>query len=90
MRKNYPLTTFQDLGLAAPILKALEEEGYAKPTPIQSRAITPVMEGRDILGIAQTGTGKTAAFALRSFIASQPIAVRPPQGLPRAHPLAHP
>jgi len=52
------------LGLAAPILKALEQEGYQSPTPIQAQAIPPLMEGRDLLGIAQTGTGKTAAFAL--------------------------
>jgi ATP-dependent RNA helicase RhlE len=58
------LSTFQDFSLAAPILKALAAEGYVTPTPIQSQAIPPVMEGRDVLGIAQTGTGKTAAFAL--------------------------
>jgi ATP-dependent RNA helicase RhlE len=58
------LTTFSDLRLAEPILKALEGEGYTTPTPIQAKAITPVMEGRNLLGIAQTGTGKTAAFAL--------------------------
>jgi ATP-dependent RNA helicase RhlE len=58
------LTSFSDLRLAAPILKALEGEGYKTPTPIQAKAIPPVMEGRDLLGIAQTGTGKTAAFAL--------------------------
>lgn len=58
------LTSFQDLGLAEPILKALAEEGYDAPTPIQADAIPPVLAGRDLLGIAQTGTGKTAAFAL--------------------------
>ncbi len=58
------MTSFTDLRLAEPILKALAEEGYATPTPIQAKAITPVMEGHDLLGIAQTGTGKTAAFAL--------------------------
>ncbi|MGE0697921.1 MAG: DEAD/DEAH box helicase [Hyphomicrobiaceae bacterium] len=58
------MTTFQDLGLAAPLLKALEEEGYHTPTPIQAQAIPSLLEGRDLLGIAQTGTGKTAAFAL--------------------------
>jgi ATP-dependent RNA helicase RhlE len=50
--------------LAEPILRALEAEGYSTPTPIQAKAIPPVMEGRDVLGSAQTGTGKTAAFAL--------------------------
>ena len=58
------LTTFSDFGLAAPILKALADEGYETPTPIQSQAIPLVLEGRDLLGIAQTGTGKTAAFSL--------------------------
>jgi ATP-dependent RNA helicase RhlE len=56
--------TFPKLGLAAPILSALEQEGYTTPTPIQSEAIPPIIAGRDLLGIAQTGTGKTAAFAL--------------------------
>ena len=63
-RKTKPLTLFSELGLAAPILKALESKGYVTPTPIQEKAIPPVMSGRDLLGIAQTGTGKTAAFAL--------------------------
>jgi ATP-dependent RNA helicase RhlE len=58
------LTQFTDLGLAKPLLRALTEEGYTTPTPIQAQAIPGVMEGRDLLGIAQTGTGKTAAFAL--------------------------
>jgi ATP-dependent RNA helicase RhlE len=58
------VTQFTDLGLAAPLLKALAAEGYVQPTPIQAQAIPGVMEGRDLLGIAQTGTGKTAAFAL--------------------------
>lgn len=56
--------TFKELGLAAPILKALDGQGYTNPTPIQAQAIPPVLKGSDILGIAQTGTGKTAAFAL--------------------------
>ncbi len=63
-RKPYPLTTFTELGLAAPLLKALDEESYTTPTPIQAKAIPGVLAGRDLLGIAQTGTGKTAAFAL--------------------------
>ena len=58
------MTNFSDLGLAAPLLKALEDEGYHTPTPIQAQAIPSLLEGRDLLGIAQTGTGKTAAFAL--------------------------
>ena len=59
-----PLTTFASLPLAKPLLRALEEQGYHTPTPIQAQAITPIAEGRDLLGCAQTGTGKTAAFAL--------------------------
>ena len=55
--------TFRDLGLNAPILRALEEQGYAKPSPIQEKAIPPALAGRDVLGCAQTGTGKTCAFA---------------------------
>jgi len=55
---------FSELALDAHLLRALDEEGYTQPTPIQSQAIPPVLEGRDLLGIAQTGTGKTAAFAL--------------------------
>ncbi|HRD75413.1 MAG TPA: DEAD/DEAH box helicase, partial [Hyphomicrobiaceae bacterium] len=58
------MTDFQSLGLAAPLLKALVDEGYTTPTPIQVQALPPVMAGKDVLGIAQTGTGKTAAFAL--------------------------
>jgi len=55
---------FVDLHLDPALLQAIAEEGYERPTPIQARAIPPVAEGRDVLGIAQTGTGKTAAFAL--------------------------
>jgi ATP-dependent RNA helicase RhlE len=58
------VTQFTDLGLAKPLLKALAAEGYVTPTPIQAKAIPSVLKGRDLLGIAQTGTGKTAAFAL--------------------------
>ena len=58
------MTQFTDFGLAAPLLKALATEGYTTPTPIQAQAIPGVMAGRDLQGIAQTGTGKTAAFAL--------------------------
>ncbi len=54
---------FRDLGLTAPILKALTQEGYTDPTPIQRKAIPPALAGRDVLGCAQTGTGKTCAFA---------------------------
>lgn len=55
---------FNELNLIEPIQKALKEEGYQKPTPIQQQAIPHALEGRDVLGCAQTGTGKTAAFAI--------------------------
>ena len=58
------MTQFTDLGLAEQLLKALTSEGYTTPTPIQAQAIPPILQGRDLLGAAQTGTGKTAAFAL--------------------------
>ena len=58
------MTNFSDFGLAAPIQRALADAGYSTPTPIQTKAIPPIMAGRDLCGIAQTGTGKTAAFAL--------------------------
>jgi len=58
------MTTFESLGLDAALLRALVTEGYTAPTPIQVQAIPPVLAGRDVQGIAQTGTGKTAAFAL--------------------------
>src|SRR5262245_6329089 len=56
--------TFADLGLGPAILKAVEEAGYVTPTPIQEQAIPIVLTGRDVLGVAQTGTGKTASFVL--------------------------
>jgi ATP-dependent RNA helicase RhlE len=73
------LTQFETFGLAAPILRALAEEGYASPTPIQTQAIPGVLAGRDLQGIAQTGTGKTAAFALPILhrLASDPKRPRP-------------
>ena len=55
--------TFRELGLIAPILNALTEQGYETPSPIQRKAIPPALQGRDVLGCAQTGTGKTCAFA---------------------------
>ena len=55
---------FSELGLDPKILKAIEELGYIKPTPIQEMSIPPILQGRDLVGSAQTGTGKTAAFAL--------------------------
>ncbi|HEX5050082.1 MAG TPA: DEAD/DEAH box helicase, partial [Gammaproteobacteria bacterium] len=60
----YASSGFDDLGLAAPILAAVRDVGYETPSPIQRAAIPPLLEGKDLLGQAQTGTGKTAAFAL--------------------------
>ena len=56
--------TFENLNLIEPILKALQEEGYSTPTPIQEKSIPILLQGKDLLGCAQTGTGKTAAFCI--------------------------
>ncbi len=71
------MPSFDDFGLLSPILHALASEGYTTPTPIQSQAIPFVLAGRDLCGIAQTGTGKTAAFALPILhrLTSQPRAI---------------
>ncbi|HWU01186.1 MAG TPA: DEAD/DEAH box helicase [Novosphingobium sp.] len=61
------MSYFSDLGLAEPLLRALEAKGYNDPTPIQRQSIPALIEGRDLLGLAQTGTGKTAAFSLPSL-----------------------
>ena len=58
------MTSFADLGLSAPLLQALEDVGYKEPSPIQEQAIPPLLQGSDIIGQAQTGSGKTAAFGL--------------------------
>jgi ATP-dependent RNA helicase RhlE len=55
---------FTDLNLIDPIAKAIQEQGYTNPTPIQERSIPEIIKGKDFLGCAQTGTGKTAAFAI--------------------------
>ena len=57
-------TSFADLGLSAPIISALTDLGYEKPSPIQAECIPHLLNGRDVLGMAQTGSGKTAAFGL--------------------------
>ena len=66
---------FEQLGLNAPLLKALQKEGYITPTPIQAQTIPESLKGKDILGLAQTGTGKTAAFALPilQLLNNQPV-----------------
>jgi ATP-dependent RNA helicase DeaD len=58
------LSTFRDLALIEPLLKALDDVGYETPSPIQAQVIPFMLQGKDVLGQAQTGTGKTAAFAL--------------------------
>ena len=58
------MTQFSDFALSETILRAVADEGHSAPTPIQAQAISPILAGRDLCGIAQTGTGKTAAFAL--------------------------
>ena len=75
------MTSFNDLGLSALLLKAVAAANYTEPTPIQAQAIPPGLAGRDVLGIAQTGTGKTAAFALPilqrlAAVAAPPVARR--------------
>lgn len=55
---------FKDLDIIQPILEALDKQGYTSPTPIQEKSIPLILDGRDVLGSAQTGTGKTAAFAI--------------------------
>jgi len=74
------LTSFSTLGLSEPLLRALDEEGYSNPTPIQERAIPVLNEGRDLVGIAQTGTGKTAAFCLPLLNRLAQDRRRPPGG----------
>jgi ATP-dependent RNA helicase RhlE len=64
---EYFMTKFTDLGLVEPLIKALASKGYTTPTPIQAQAIPSLLQGKDLCGIAQTGTGKTAAFALPSL-----------------------
>jgi ATP-dependent RNA helicase RhlE len=82
--KEKKLNSFDQLNLSQPILKALAAEGYDKPTPIQARAIPELMAGRDLLGIAQTGTGKTAAFALPMLELLAKRTERPARGTARA------
>src|SRR5690554_8166002 len=69
--------TFEDLKLIPPILKSLKEQGYTAPTSIQEQAIPLILEGNDLLGTAQTGTGKTAAFSIPII---QLLSDKPTQG----------
>jgi ATP-dependent RNA helicase RhlE len=78
------MPSFQDLRLVEPLLRALQARSYAVPTPIQQQAIPPLLQGRDLLGIAQTGTGKTAAFALPILQRLAQRHQRPESRLPRA------
>src|SRR6059058_4987270 len=75
-----PTLKFTDLGLPEPLLRALADVGYESPSPIQAATIPPLLQGRDVLGQAQTGTGKTAAFAL-PVLARLDAAQRAPQAL---------
>ncbi|HYC53530.1 MAG TPA: DEAD/DEAH box helicase [Candidatus Binatia bacterium] len=77
-------STFRDLGVAEPLCRALTDRNYTTPTPIQARAIPPILAGKDLLGLAQTGTGKTAAFSLPLLqrLAADKPRLRP--GSPRA------
>lgn len=71
---NAPAARFEDFGLSAEILRALAEQGYQQPTPIQVGAIPVVLKGHDVMGAAQTGTGKTAGFSLPVIQMLQPLA----------------
>src|SRR6185312_11447183 len=66
--------SFAQLNLSAEILKAISDQGYTEPTPIQAQAIPPILAGKDLMGAAQTGTGKTAGFTLPMLSLLQPHA----------------
>jgi len=78
------MTTFNGLELAKPLLRAIAGEGYTTPTPIQAKSIPALLEGRDLLGVAQTGTGKTAAFSLPLLHRLADSAGKALSGQPRA------
>lgn len=78
--ESQKLKQFSDLGLADPIMEAIAIEGYENPTPIQAGVIPVMLEGRDVMGIAQTGTGKTAAFVLPALNSFADQEKRPRQG----------
>ena len=73
------MSNFKDLGLAEPILRAVIAEGYTNPTPIQAKVIPAMLSARDIVGIAQTGTGKTGAFVLPLLHGLKTNPTRPPK-----------
>ena len=75
-----PQQTFSDLGLAPAVLKALTDVGYETPSQIQAQTIPPLLEGRHVVGLAQTGTGKTAAFAL-PILSQLDLSQKTPQAL---------
>ena len=75
-----PTITFAELSLAEPIQRALNEKNYTVPSPIQAKAIPFLLQGRDLIGVAQTGTGKTAAFALPIL---QRLAANPAPATPK-------
>jgi ATP-dependent RNA helicase RhlE len=81
LRKTSIISSFNELSLIPSLLTAIAEEGYTTPTPIQTKAIPPILAGRDLMGCAQTGTGKTAAFALPIL---QLLAATPPKPGPKA------
>ena len=83
--QNNTELTFAEIGFAEPILRAVLEQGYTKPTPIQAQAMPHVMQGRDVMGAAQTGTGKTAAFVLPILQNILPLASN--SASPARHPI---
>jgi len=78
------MTDFKGLGLIEPLSRAVATEGYTTPTPIQARSIPPLLEGNDLLGVAQTGTGKTAAFVLPMLQRLHGMNAKPARKSPRA------
>ncbi|HYD80925.1 MAG TPA: DEAD/DEAH box helicase [Paucimonas sp.] len=85
MQNSSPAVRFEDFGLSADILRALADQGYVHPTPIQAQAIPIVLQGRDVMGAAQTGTGKTAGFSLP--IIQQLLAHANTSASPARHPV---
>ena len=71
------MSTFTEIGLPEPVTRSLADAGYVNPTPIQAQAIPIILSGRDLIGAAQTGTGKTAAFALPTIARLGPAAGKP-------------